>query len=135
MKKVILSVFAVLLFTLACGETGSPEGTVVRLLEALKDADREAALATLYSGSEESDAPEQLDKIWGDVESGKVVLLSWTDPKVGEKEEVSEEGVDVLEYAEVGAVLTLGFGDERVEEEVGFEVVRTDQGWSIFNMD
>jgi len=135
MKKVILSVFAVLLFALACGETGSPEGTVDRFLQALRDKDKEAALMTIYSGNQETDMQERFYEIWGDVESGDVAVEEWTEPKLTKTEEVSEEGVDVLEDARVESEVTIVQGGEKDKEKVVFEVVRNEYGWFVFKMD
>ncbi len=135
MKKVILSVFAVALFVLACGETGSPEGTVDRFLQAFKDKDKEAGLMTIYSGNQETDMQERFHQLWGDVESGDVTVEEWTEPKLVKSEEVSEEGVDVLEDAWVESEVTIVQGGRKDTEKVTFEVVRNEYGWFLFKME
>ncbi|HUT98358.1 MAG TPA: hypothetical protein VM054_04700 [bacterium] len=135
MKKVILSVFAVVLFVLACGETGSPEGTVDRFLQALRDKDKEAALMTIYSGNQETDMQERFYDMWGDVESGAVSVEEWTEPKLTKSEEVSEEGVDVLEVARVETEVTIVQDGQKDTEKVTFEVVRNEFGWFVFEME
>jgi hypothetical protein len=135
MKKVILSIFAVLLFVLACGETGSPEGTLGRFLQAFKDKDKEAALMTIYSGNQETDMQERFAELWGGVESGDVSIESWTEPAVTKTEKVSEEGVDVLEDAWVESEITIVQGGQKDTEKVIFEVVRTGNGWFVFKME
>jgi hypothetical protein len=135
MKKVIRSVFVVVLFVLACGETGSPEGTVDRLLQAFKDKDKEAGLMTIYSGNQETGMQERFYELWGDVESGDVTVEEWTAPKLVKSEEVKEEGVDVLEDAWVETEVTVNQHGEKDTEKVSFEVVRNEHGWFIFDMD
>jgi hypothetical protein len=112
------------------GELGSPEGTVDRFLTACRDVDKEAALMTIYSGSEDNDFLERFDDIWGDIESGRVVVMSWTDPEVIGWEEWNRG--DIVEAFGVETVATLG-GDEREENKLNFGVVRTEQGWFIFS--
>jgi hypothetical protein len=135
MKKVILSVFVVVLFVLACGETGSPEGTVDRFLQAFKDKDKEAGLMTIYSGNQETDMQERFYQLWGGVESGAVTVEEWTEPKLVKSEEVSEEGVDVLEDAWVETEVTIVQDGQKDTEKVTFEVVRNEHGWFVFKME
>jgi len=136
MKSVLVPLFAVLLLTLACGEAGSPEGTVDRFLQALKDMDKEAALMTLDSSSRDLylKLTDQFYDFWSRFESGGVVLLSWTDPKVTWKEEVNRG--DIVEAAQVETVFTMGGpGGEREERWLGVQVVRTENGWFIRELD
>ncbi len=136
MKRIILPILAALMLVLACGEGGSPEQVIDGFLQACKDEDKEAALATIYSGNVDSDIHEFFENyIWAAVESGEIVIDSWTDPKVVETEEVDEEGVDVKEVAWVESEVTIKEGGDSDTDTMEFEVVRTSAGWFIFEMD
>jgi hypothetical protein len=135
MKKFLLPLFAVILLASACGEGKSPEQVVDNFLTACRDKDKEGALMTIYSGNVDTDVQEYFHEIWGAVESGEVVVEEWTEPEVVETEEVDEEGVDVLEVAWVETDVTISEDGERDTDEIGFEVVRNEYGWFIFEMD
>ncbi|MCK4595087.1 hypothetical protein KAU45_11335 [bacterium] len=135
MKRIILPILAVLMLVLACGEGKGPEQVVDNFLTACKDKDKEAALVTIYSGTEETGVQEYFHELWSDLESDDVAVEGWTEPEVVETEEVNEEGVDVTEVAWVETDVTVDEGGEEDTDTVGFEVVRTEHGWFIFDMD
>jgi len=135
MKKVVPSIFVVLLFALACAGERGPVETVDDFLQAFKDVDKEGALMTIYSGNVDTDIQEYFHETWGSVESGAVTVEEWSEPKVVDTEKVNEEGVDVLEVARVETEVTVVQDGEKDTDTIEFEVVRNEYGWFVFEMD
>lgn len=127
MKRIILPILAVLMLVLACGEGKSPEQVVDNFLTACKDKDKEAALVTVNPINE-----LEFDYLWGAIESGEVAVKSWTEPKVVESEEADEEGFK--EFALVETDITIIQAGEEDTDTIEFEMVRTEDGWFIFDM-
>jgi hypothetical protein len=135
MKKVIPSLFLVLVLALACGGERGPAETVDAFLQALRDVDKEGALMVIYSGNVDTDIQELFHEMWGDVESGAFSVEEWTEPVVVETEEVKEEGVDILELARVETEVTVKDEGGAETEKVAFEVARNEYGWFVFGME
>jgi|GEM_PF-6548746 len=140
MKKLLaLLVLAALGFTVVSCGGGAAEtakDAVIAALEAMEAGDKDAYMSLAYSGDALGGVDmEGYEGVWAELENFDIVIEKWDDPVVVKTVPAEELEGDILGGVLMEIDTIISFDGVPENEDLEFGVVKTAEGWFIFEID